>query len=133
MPPSRAGSACARRRHGGRPGNHGARGRAAGRTGAPARRARLRGRRCRARRTRAPGRRRRGSPAGDDMALAAVIFDMDGLLVDTERLQFGASDLVLRDLRGVALPREVMVALVGRRSDECWAYMRELYGLTESI
>ena len=67
------------------------------------------------------------------MALAAVIFDMDGLLVDTERLQFGASDLVLQDLRGVTLPREVMVALVGRRSDECWAYMRELYGLTESI
>ena len=67
------------------------------------------------------------------MALAAVIFDMDGLLVDTERLQFGASDLVLRDLRGVTLPREVMTALVGLRSDECWAYLRERYGLAESI
>ncbi len=30
------------------------------------------------------------------MAPAAVMFDMDGLLVDTEQLQFGASDLVPR-------------------------------------
>jgi HAD superfamily hydrolase (TIGR01509 family) len=67
------------------------------------------------------------------MATAAVIFDMDGLLVDTERLQFGASDLVLRDLRGVTLPREVMVSLVGLRSDQCWMRMKELYDLDESV
>lgn len=67
------------------------------------------------------------------MATAAVIFDMDGLLVDTERLQFGASDLVLRQLRGVTLPHDVMHALVGLRSDECWARMREMYDLTESV
>ena len=30
------------------------------------------------------------------MAPAAVMFDMGGLLVDTERLQFGASELVPR-------------------------------------
>lgn len=67
------------------------------------------------------------------MALAAVVFDMDGLLVDTERLQFGASDLVLQDLRGVTLPREVMVSLVGLRSDQCWARMKEMYDLGESV
>lgn len=67
------------------------------------------------------------------MAPAAVIFDMDGLLVDTERLQFRASDMVLHELRGVTLPHEVMTALIGLRSDECWAYMRERYDLTESI
>ncbi len=66
------------------------------------------------------------------MAPAAVIFDMDGLLVDTERLQFGASDLVLRERTGQTIPREVMVSLVGLRSDECWARLRALYGLNES-
>lgn len=67
------------------------------------------------------------------MAPAAVIFDMDGLLVDTERLQFAASDMVLLRLRGVTLPHEVMMSLVGLRSDECWARMRAMYDLTESI
>lgn len=66
------------------------------------------------------------------MATAAVIFDMDGLLVDTERLQFGASDMVLRDRGKGPISRDVMVALIGRRSDECWAYLRERYGLDES-
>ncbi len=67
------------------------------------------------------------------MAPAAVIFDMDGLLVDTERLQFGASDRVLRELRGVALPHELMVSLVGLRSDECWQRIRALYDLAEPV
>ena len=66
------------------------------------------------------------------MAPAAVIFDMDGLIVDTERLQFGASDMVLRERTGQTIPREVMVSLVGLRSDECWARLRTLYGLSES-
>lgn len=58
---------------------------------------------------------------------------MDGLLVDTERLQFGASDLVLRDLGAGPLTHDVLVALVGRRYDECWSYMREKYGLTQDV
>lgn len=66
------------------------------------------------------------------MAPAAVIFDMDGLLVDTERLQFGASDMVLRARTGQTIPHEVMTSLVGLRSDECWARLRALFGLTES-
>jgi HAD superfamily hydrolase (TIGR01509 family) len=64
---------------------------------------------------------------------AAVIFDMDGLLVDTERLQFAASDRVLMKLRGVTLPHEVMISLIGLRSDECWAHMKRMYDLSESL
>lgn len=66
------------------------------------------------------------------MAPTAVIFDMDGLLVDTERLQFGASSMVLRERTGQTIPHDVMMSLVGLRSDECWARLRALYGLTES-
>lgn len=66
------------------------------------------------------------------MAPAAVIFDMDGLLVDTERLQFGATNRILEERYGVSLPHEVMVSLVGLRSDECWQRLRDLYGLSET-
>ena len=65
------------------------------------------------------------------MATSAIVFDMDGLLVDTERLQFGASDRVLQDVAGVTITHEVMISLIGRRSDECWDRMRELYGLRQ--
>ncbi len=62
----------------------------------------------------------------------AVIFDMDGLLVDTEPLAFGATSRILHERYNVTLPHEVMVSLVGHRADECWARLRELYGVRET-
>jgi len=66
------------------------------------------------------------------MRTKAVIFDMDGLLVNTEPLAFGASDRILRERYGVSIPHEVMSSLVGLRADECWNRLRALYGLRES-
>jgi len=66
------------------------------------------------------------------MATQAVIFDMDGLLVNTEPLAFGASSRVLEERYGVSIPHDVMVSLVGLRADECWNRLRALYGLRES-
>jgi HAD superfamily hydrolase (TIGR01509 family) len=49
--------------------------------------------------------------------LKAIIFDMDGLMVDTEPLSRQAWDAVL-DLFGYALSDEVYFQMIGRRSDE---------------
>lgn len=61
----------------------------------------------------------------------AVIFDMDGLLVNTEPLAFGASSRILEERYGVSIPHDVMSSLVGLRADECWNRLRELYGMSE--
>ena len=49
--------------------------------------------------------------------LKAIIFDMDGLMVDTEPLSRQAWDAVL-DTFGYALSNEVYWQMIGRRSDE---------------
>ncbi len=64
---------------------------------------------------------------------AAVIFDMDGLLADTERLRLAAVGCVLRERRGVELSHDAAAALVGLRTDDIWTQLRARYALTASV
>ncbi len=68
-----------------------------------------------------------------DATMAAVIFDLDGLLADTEGLRLAAVARVLHDLRGVVLPRDAAAALVGLRTDEIWTQLRARYALTANV
>ena len=59
--------------------------------------------------------------------LGAVVFDMDGLLLDSERLDRRLWQLAAHR-RGLALPDAVHAALAGRREDECLALLAQHFG-----
>ncbi len=63
---------------------------------------------------------------------AAVIFDMDGVLADTEPINEQATAAVLAR-RGATLPRETYQALAGQANDRSWAWLIERFGLSESV
>lgn len=64
--------------------------------------------------------------------IRALIFDMDGLLVDSEPLAARAMDEFLT-LHGLARRDEVMVQLLGRRLPEAIAIVRDAYALTHPL
>jgi HAD superfamily hydrolase (TIGR01509 family) len=64
------------------------------------------------------------------MAIRAVVFDLDGLMFDTEALFFRASSEVLAS-RGKRFTPEIMKALIGRRAIEVAGWLKTLAGLDE--
>lgn len=69
-----------------------------------------------------------GEVCGDvERQARGVVFDMDGLMVDTEPLQFAAFRRHLWDDYGLELSPEDVHAMVGHRIDENWRYLKELY------
>lgn len=64
------------------------------------------------------------------MAIRAVVFDLDGLMFDTEALFFRACSEVLES-RGKRFTREIMRSLIGRRAVEVAGWLKTLAGVEE--
>lgn len=67
-----------------------------------------------------------------DEALVAVVFDMDGLLLDTERLAREAHQHVGRRL-GVAITDSVSLQMIGLPADLCHQLLRDHFGETVPV
>lgn len=66
------------------------------------------------------------------MKYHGIIFDMDGLLVDSEIIWYKAEDELITD-RGFVYTEEVRDAIVGMRIDQFLATLKEIYGLPETL
>ncbi len=66
------------------------------------------------------------------MKFDAIIFDMDGLLVDSEIVWYKAEDEMITD-RGFVYSEEVRDSIVGMRIDQFLAKLKEIYNLPESV
>ena len=66
------------------------------------------------------------------MTIRAVVFDLDGLMFDTEALFFRVSSEVLES-RGKRFTPEIMRALIGRRSAEVAHVLKAMTGLEEPV
>jgi HAD superfamily hydrolase (TIGR01509 family) len=63
---------------------------------------------------------------------SAVIFDMDGVLVDTEPVYIDISRRLLKRL-GIQMPEERLHSYVGIPAERIWAEIRQDFGLQESV
>lgn len=64
------------------------------------------------------------------MAIRAVVFDLDGLMFDTEALFFRACSGVLES-RGKRFTPEIMQSLIGRRAVEVAGWLKDMAGVDE--
>jgi HAD superfamily hydrolase (TIGR01509 family) len=62
----------------------------------------------------------------------AVIFDMDGVIVDSQPYHFAVEEKIFRD-KGVAVSTEESHSFVGMAGDRMWEYVKNKFGLQESI
>ncbi len=68
----------------------------------------------------------------EPMRPQAVIFDMDGLLVDSERIWHIAEDEVFSS-RGLVYTDELRASIIGMRMDEFMAKLSEHFGMQEPL
>lgn len=63
--------------------------------------------------------------------IESVVFDMDGLMVDSEPVQFKAVNDALKSL-GISVTENDFIDMVGRKSIENFRYLQKQYGFEES-
>jgi len=62
----------------------------------------------------------------------AVIFDMDGVILDSQPYHFAVEEKIFRE-KGLAVSTEESHSFVGMAGDLMWSYVKNRYGLKESI
>ena len=62
----------------------------------------------------------------------AVVFDMDGLLVDSETV-WHLAETAMIEARGEVYTDEVRANIIGKRMDALLAYLREVYGFEDTL
>ena len=60
--------------------------------------------------------------------LKAVIFDMDGVIVDSEPLHFDAESIIFREM-GITLPDSERHTFMGMSNRKMWSLLKERFGL----
>ncbi|TAL29739.1 MAG: HAD family phosphatase [Spirochaetes bacterium] len=66
------------------------------------------------------------------MTLKAVIFDMDGVLVDSEPYHYEAETLIFGEL-GISVPDAVRNSFVGMSGRKMWESIRDRYSLSSTV
>ena len=64
--------------------------------------------------------------------LRAVIFDMDGVIVDSQPYHFAVEDKMCREM-GIDVSMEESHSFVGMAGAKVWSYLKNKYALQESI
>ena len=64
--------------------------------------------------------------------LRAVIFDMDGVIIDSQPYHFAVEEKIFRD-KGIAVSTEESHSFVGMAGDLMWLYVKNKFGLRQSI
>lgn len=64
----------------------------------------------------------------------AVVFDLDGVIVDSERLYEEAGEIVVRK-RGVSkkITKKILASLKGRRLADIWSYLKDEFDLHDTV
>lgn len=64
--------------------------------------------------------------------LQAVIFDMDGVIIDSEPYHYEVESLIF-DRLGISIPDEERHTFIGKAPDKLWSHIRRTYRLTQSV
>ena len=64
--------------------------------------------------------------------LRAVIFDMDGVIIDSQPYHFAVEEKIFREL-GFTVTEEESHSFVGMAGDRMWLYVKNKYGLRQSL
>lgn len=66
------------------------------------------------------------------MPIRAVVFDLDGLMFNTEMIYDQVGDELLRR-RGKQMTPDLKLAMIGRRAQESLTFMIDMHGLTDTV